>query len=389
MARLPSVAVAAKGSTAGTADANAPLRLFLCGDVMTGRGIDQILPHPSGPALYESYVRDARDYVELAERANGPIPRQADFSYIWGDVLAEFGRRGTDARIVNLETAVTTGGRPAPKGINYRMQPANAPSLNAAGLDCCVLANNHVLDWGREGLMETLATLGKAGIRTAGAGQDLAAAQAPAILPARDQRRVLVFGGATPDCGIPEDWAASPAQSGVHLLRDLSVNAVDAISACVRRYKRSGDIAIFSVHWGGNWGYGVPPAQRVFAHGLIDSGAVDLVHGHSSHHVKAVEVHHGKLILYGAGDFLNDYEGIEGHGEYRGDLGLMYFPRLGSADGQLVSLEMVPTRVRRFRVERAGADDRRWLIGTLAREYGRFGANVREQADGTLALHWT
>jgi poly-gamma-glutamate synthesis protein (capsule biosynthesis protein) len=56
--------------------------LFLCGDVMTGRGIDQVLPYPVRPVVYESYVQDAREYVHLAEAANGPIARPVSFDYI-------------------------------------------------------------------------------------------------------------------------------------------------------------------------------------------------------------------------------------------------------------------------------------------------------------------
>jgi poly-gamma-glutamate synthesis protein (capsule biosynthesis protein) len=65
------------------------LRLFLCGDVMTGRGIDQILPHAGNPVLYERHMKSATGYVELAEEANGPIWKPVEYSYIWGDALAE------------------------------------------------------------------------------------------------------------------------------------------------------------------------------------------------------------------------------------------------------------------------------------------------------------
>jgi poly-gamma-glutamate synthesis protein (capsule biosynthesis protein) len=65
---------------------------FFSGDVMTGRGIDHILRHPSAPALQEPYVQDARTYVELAEAASGPIPRGVDDAYIWGDALEELDR---------------------------------------------------------------------------------------------------------------------------------------------------------------------------------------------------------------------------------------------------------------------------------------------------------
>jgi poly-gamma-glutamate synthesis protein (capsule biosynthesis protein) len=136
------------------------ITLFLCGDVMTGRGIDQVLPQPSKPQLFEPYMRSALGYVQLAEEENGPIPRPVDFSYIWGDALDTWERLRPDLRIVNLETAVTTSDEAqSGKSIHYRMHPANVPCLPAAGIDCCVLANNHVLDWGYAGLAETLDTL--------------------------------------------------------------------------------------------------------------------------------------------------------------------------------------------------------------------------------------
>lgn len=71
--------------------------LFLCGDVMTGRGIDQVLPHPSRPQLFEPYVRDARDYVAFAERANGRVGRSKAFDYVWGDALEELAARSVEA----------------------------------------------------------------------------------------------------------------------------------------------------------------------------------------------------------------------------------------------------------------------------------------------------
>ena len=82
--------------------------LFLCGDVMTGRGVDQILAHPGARQLIEPYVRDALDYVRMAEAVHGPIPTPVPDAYIWGDALDELDRRHPDVRIVNLETAVTT-----------------------------------------------------------------------------------------------------------------------------------------------------------------------------------------------------------------------------------------------------------------------------------------
>ncbi|MBI4510255.1 MAG: CapA family protein, partial [Deltaproteobacteria bacterium] len=124
----------------------ASVSLFLCGDVMTGRGVDQILRHPSDPLLHEPAVQDAREYVALAEEKNGPVPRNVDDTYIWGDALAELARAAPHARLVNLETSVTRSEDAWPKGINYRMHPANVGCLTAAKVDACILANNHVLD---------------------------------------------------------------------------------------------------------------------------------------------------------------------------------------------------------------------------------------------------
>jgi len=116
------------------------MRLFLCGDVMTGRGIDQALPHPANPILYEPYVHDAREYVHLAEKAHGPIPRPLSFDYIWGDALQELEDAQMDLRLVNLETAITSAETSwSGKAIHYRMHPQNIGCLSAARISACTL----------------------------------------------------------------------------------------------------------------------------------------------------------------------------------------------------------------------------------------------------------
>ena len=209
--------------------------VFLCGDVMTGRGIDQILGHPSDSRLHEPYVLDARDYVELAERAHGSIGRLAGCSYIWGDALEELDRIRPDARIVNLETSVTRSEDYwRDKGIHYRMHPENVGCLTAAGMDLCILANNHVLDFGWAGLLETLETLTKAGLKTAGAGQTREEAQRPAIIDLDHHARLIVFGFGTESSGIPGSWAAGDDTPGVALLADLSERTASAIRQQVK-----------------------------------------------------------------------------------------------------------------------------------------------------------
>jgi poly-gamma-glutamate synthesis protein (capsule biosynthesis protein) len=369
-------------------DASA-VKLFLSGDVMTGRGIDQILPHPGRPDLHERYVRDARDYVRLAERASGPIAKPVEFGYIWGDALAELDRVGPDARIVNLETAITAADDAWPrKAVHYRMHPANVGCLTAAKLDCCVLANNHVLDWGRAGLADTLTALREARIRTAGAGANADEATAPAMVDSRTGNRVLLFACATPTSGVPAEWAAQAGRSGVNLIHDLSSSEAEGIGHRIAAHKRPGDIVVMSIHWGGNWGYRISSAERTFAHDLVDRAGVDVVHGHSSHHAKGIEVYRDRPILYGCGDLIDDYEGIAGYEEFRADLALMYFPSFDAASGQLVRLAMTPTRTRRLRIHRAGHDEATWLRAMLDREGADLGTSATMQTDGTLLLHW-
>jgi poly-gamma-glutamate synthesis protein (capsule biosynthesis protein) len=362
--------------------------LLLAGDVMTGRGIDQVLPHPAEPTIHEPGARSALDYVALAERAHSTIPRAVPFEYIWGDALAEFRRRQPNLSLVNLETAITARGVPEPKGINYRMHPGNIGVLTAAGIVACTLANNHVLDWGTQGLLDTLDALDSAGIAVAGAGRNIQEARAPLVARVPQDGRALVFAWGHQSSGIPAHWQADTAQPGLNLLKDLSNATVRNVADMVRIEKQPGDVVIASFHWGRNWGYDIPREQVAFAHALIDDALVDIVHGHSSHHPKAIEVYHGKLILYGCGDVIDDYEGISGYEDYRDDLVLMYFPTVSAVSGALCSLEMVPFRICKFRLQKADHSEAAWLAATLSREGRSLGTRLDLQADGTLRLSW-
>ncbi len=368
------------------------ITMFLCGDVMPGRGIDQVLPHPSAPVLHEPYMKSATGYVALAEETSGPIPRPVSFAYVWGDALAELERMAPDVRIVNLETSITTSDSYwKDKSIHYWMNPANIPAITAAGIDCCVLANNHVLDWGYQGLAETLDVLHRAGVKSAGAGMNLTEAASPAVLEVGGKGRVLVFAVGSVTSGIPVGWAAAANRPGVNLLQDFSDRAVLAIAENVRRAKREGDVAVLSIHWGANWGYEIPMAQRNFARALIDVAGIDVVYGHSSHHVKAVEVYRGKPVLYGCGDFLNDYEGIGGCEAFRADLSLMYFPAVAPATGRLTGMQMTPTRIRHFRVNLAPESNAGWLMDMLNREGKSLGTDtlIEPAKDGRLTVRWS
>ena len=361
--------------------------LFACGDVMPGRGIDRILPHPGDPELREDYASDANAYVRLAVRANGPIPRPVGFSWPWGDALPVIEDAAPDVRIINLETSVTRSADFAPgKAVHYRMNPDNLPCVAAVRPDVCALANNHVLDFGERGLRETLGALAGAGLATAGAGLDAAEAGRPAAVPLPDGGRLLVFSCGTASSGIPPHWAATATRPGINFLPGLFPAAADAFIARARAIRQDSDLVVVSIHWGSNWGYRVHSSQVRFAHRLIDGG-VDVIHGHSSHHPRPIEVYRGKLVLYGCGDCIDDYEGITGYEEYRDDLRLLYFASIAPGTAELAALVMVPMQARNMRLRHASAADSRWLAATLGRVSREFGSRIEHRPDGSLIVH--
>lgn len=359
------------------------VRLFLVGDVMLGRGIDMILQHHNDPILYEGNGLNAKDYVHLAEQQNGPIPEECKrgIDYIWGDAIEILNNKKPDVRMINLETSVTKSSSPWPmKGIHYRMHPDNVNVIAAAQIDCCILANNHVADWGFEGLKTTLTTLSESGIKYAGAGHNLEEAQSPAIFDIAGKGRVLVFAAGHHSSGVPDEWKASNHHGGVNIIEILNPKkSVQELKTLVSKYKQENDIVVLSLHWGGNWGFDIHSSFKKFAHSAIDKADVDVIYGHSSHHVKGIECYNGKLIIYGCGDFLNDYEGITGHEEFRDDLALMYFADIDCKSGKLVDLCMVPTQTKHLRVNHAPDEGIKWLYNTMKRECKKLGLNIVQQ----------
>jgi poly-gamma-glutamate capsule biosynthesis protein CapA/YwtB (metallophosphatase superfamily) len=352
---------------------------------MCGRGIDQVLAHPCSPEIYEHYLRSAEEYVLLAEQANGPIPRRNGSSYVWGAALGQLERMQPDARIINLETAVTRSNDRMNKGINYRMSPENAECLTAAEINCCVLANNHVLDWGRAGLLETLTTLQKLNVKATGAGRNAHEARAPAVLNL-GKARLLIFSFGSTSSGIPLEWAATSDAPGVNLLPDLSGTSASDVADQVMALRRPGDLVVVSIHWGSNWGYHIPQEQKIMARALIDKAGVSIVHGHSSHHPRAIEIYRDRLILYGCGDFLNDYEGIGGYERYRDDLAVMYFADLDQTSGSLHALKLIPLQIKNFRLSIPTSRDIEWIQQTLDGRCQQYGTRVILDSERQLVV---
>ena len=225
----------------GTVDdvADGLMTLFFCGDVMLGRGVDQVLPHPGDPELRESYAGDARAYVRLAERANGLIPRPAGFSWPWGDALDVLDGMAPDVRVINLETSVTRSAEFAPdKAGALPDEPGKPARVTVARPDACALANNHVLDFGHTGLRETLDALAGAGLPAVGAGRDAAGARQPVAVPVPGGGRAVIFSCGAASSGIPPGWAATATRPGVDFLPGLSGAAADDVIARVQAVRQ-------------------------------------------------------------------------------------------------------------------------------------------------------
>ncbi|CAL5870590.1 uncharacterized protein PFLUO_LOCUS4829 [Penicillium psychrofluorescens] len=433
-----------------------PSRVFtlsFVGDVMLGRLVDQLLPQ------HVENKEDARIISHFIERYPSRLGKgNYTHSSPWGTTLDRL--RETDLLLINLETSATTTNEPWPqKAFNYRMHPANvAPILHAAHVDYAGLANNHTLDFGTEGLVDTVWSLKRAGVAFAGAGETTDEARRPAVLhlpplgdgdgyhahhhtdgqsqkkkkeaednnTAASEYKVHVYSASD----HPRDWDAIPTFHLVDYtpstrvrLRTLLLSggpgkhvADDDVGSTAsdpehqerqhshRKHNLKQEtqppppaLKIFSVHWGPNYSW--HPAERIrsLAHFLIDECDVDIVHGHSAHHVQGVESYHGKIIIYGCGDFVDDYTV---HEEFRNDLSAVWRVRVRETEKEtekglglglkLERLEIFPTRIERFRAMLLDPndDDHVWVRQKIAGLSKEFGTVVSEELgeEGQLVL---
>jgi poly-gamma-glutamate capsule biosynthesis protein CapA/YwtB (metallophosphatase superfamily) len=236
--------------------------------------------------------------IMLGRTVSDLLLRIKDYAYPWGTLLPLL--NGTDFVIGNLETAFTRNGIKTPKVFNFRSDPSNVEALKRAKIHAVNIANNHILDFGLQGLIDSLATLNNAQIAHAGAGLNLEQAQQPAFLT----KNGIKFGiiGFTDN---EPDWAAAENKPGVNYIK-IDNQAINKVRSLVVSAKQKVDVLIVSLHWGFNWTE-IPPLEfQKFAHDLIDAGA-DIIHGHSAHIVQPIEIYKNRLIMYGTGDFLDDY----------------------------------------------------------------------------------
>lgn len=322
------------------------LLLFLAGDVMLGRGIDQILKYKNNPMIYESFVKDARYYIPNTMKKFSEQGKYVDQFYVWGDLLNNSLFKKSKLKIINLETSITTSEDKQNKAVLYRMHPNNINVIKDVGIDYCHMANNHVMDWGIGGLYQSIDVLMKNNIQFGGIGWSSNMAKMPKIFEIGN-KKIYIFSYGDVDSGIPYSWKAT-TNGGVNVISTSNLVTMKNVANDINNFASEADFIIVSIHWGSNWGYDIPEYHREFAHYIIENAKVDLIHGHSSHHFRPIEIYQGKLILYGCGDLINDYETID-NGEkdiYLSWASIAYFPKYNLDTRELLDLVLIPCIIR-------------------------------------------
>jgi poly-gamma-glutamate synthesis protein (capsule biosynthesis protein) len=281
--------------------------------------------------------------------------RQRSVTAVWGDLLDRL--RGLDGLFVNLECALSTRGEPwrrTERAFHFRADPDWAvPALDEAGVDCCALANNHVLDFEEAALSDTLDALDAADVAHAGAGRTRTEAFDPAVVAVNDLDVAFVsLTDNTPEYAATE---TTPGTAYVAIAVDDAETRAAVDDALDRARAHDPDLLVASLHWGPNMVEAPPERFRTFAHWLVDRG-VDVVHGHSAHVFQGVEVYRGRPVLYDTGDFVDDYAVDD---RLRNDRSFLFDLSVSPA-GDPVELRLLPTEIDDCAVHEASPEAAEW-----------------------------
>ena len=213
------------------------------------------------------------------------------FDHAFAGTAAEL-RKG-DILVGNLEAPLTRGGTEfTEKKFRFRTSPEAAAALSRAGFTVVTLANNHIMDFGAEGLAETLNNLDRAKILHAGAGVNLAEARREALVTVKGRRVALLAYSLT----YPAEFFAGKGLPGA------AQGVADRVREDIVRAREAADYVVISFHWGEELAGTPKPYQQHAAHAAIDAGA-DLVLGHHPHVLQGIERYRGKTIFYSLGNF--------------------------------------------------------------------------------------
>ncbi|MCI0664825.1 MAG: CapA family protein [Acidobacteria bacterium] len=318
------------------------ISIALTGDVMLGRGVDEAI------------------------RRFGPL-------YPWGNLLSELKSFGLT--IVNLECVISGKGQPWsrwPKVFHFRANPRAIDTLQLAKIDCCVLANNHVLDYEEEALIEMLDLLRQAGIAYAGAGRNLDEAMRPVILE-KAGAKIGVVAFTDNESG----WCASETAPGTNWIEvSLEEISFKPVRVAIDSARAAGaEVVIFSIHWGPNMIERPSALFRKFAHAVMDAGA-DVYHGHSAHLMQGIEIYKGRPIIYDAGDFVDDYAVDP---RLRNDFGVLF--RLLVDRNKVVQIELIPVFISNYQVNLASGLTRKAISERISELSAEMGTLIQQEGD--------
>jgi poly-gamma-glutamate capsule biosynthesis protein CapA/YwtB (metallophosphatase superfamily) len=278
--------------------------------------------------------------------------------------------RSTDLNIVNLETTLTNSNKRVFKIFNFRASPDKIKSLTEANISIVNLANNHILDFAEEGLIETLETLEAAGIKYVGAGENIHEASKPVIL-SKKNISIGVLGLTDNEPG----WKAGAFTSGVNYINISNKNDRNQALLNIDQLRKKTDIVIVSIHWGPNMKE-VPNKRFIdFAHEMIQHGA-DIIHGHSAHNFQGIEVCDQKHIFYDTGDFVDDYVV---HPDLKNDHSFFYRVEVDKAG--VIKTELIPVLISNCQVNLATEEDSKWSLQRIQHLSEKFGTKVNGKGE--------
>lgn len=318
---------------------NDRVTIGLTGDVMLGRTLDRVIT-------------------------------EKGYDYPWGNMLPVL--KCADINLINLETTLTDSVDQVSKIFNFKASPDKITSLERADVSVANLANNHILDFGVEGLLETMHTLDLARIQHVGAGRNITEASQPIVIT-RNNLSVGVIGITDNE---PE-WKATRLP-GICYVDIESPDQHEVLFNSLHQLRSETDIVIVSVHWGPNMRERPGQSFVEFAHKLSHHGA-NVIHGHSAHILQGIEVYNNSFILYDTGDFVDDYMV---NWNLRNDLAA-YFLLTVNRDG-VYDLQITPTRIKGCQVNRATGEDYDWVMHRLKFLSSGFGTVL--SPEGKIAL---
>ena len=204
--------------------------------------------------------------------------------------------KSVDFAAVNLETAITSRGRPQPKTYHFATTPAAFTALRDAGVDLVTIANNHILDYGRTGLTETLAAAKAADFPYVGAGVNAAAAWAPYLTTTNGTKIAVV--GVSQVAELASSWVATARRPGV-----ANVISLSKTLAAVRAAKRLARLVIVFMHWGTE-GMACPDQDQLSLAPKLAAAGASIIIGAHAHMLQGSGWLGHTFVAYGMGNFL-------------------------------------------------------------------------------------